>query len=198
MNYIDSLRKNVKEYFNILEPNFPVWLIDYINTEAILRQKDISVACGKIYTNMFKDMQFYSNLEHSIGVALIVWHFTKNKKQTLAGLFHDIATLAFKHCIDFLNGDYMVQESIEDLTTEFIKNSKYKEAFEKWQNAKEIKISDKQPTGVYYVHHGAKIRYINPLVNGIRIANLSEEIKELISKNLNYNMNNYMYLDFNL
>ena len=67
---------------------------------------------------------FYSNLEHSIGVALIVWNFTKDKKQTLAGLFHDISTPVFKHCIDFLNGDYETQESTEELTTYMIKNSK--------------------------------------------------------------------------
>ena len=35
-----------------------------------------------------------------------------------------IATPAFKHCVDFLNGDYMTQESTEDLTTELIKQSK--------------------------------------------------------------------------
>ena len=46
------------------------------------------------------------------------------QKQTLAGLFHDIATPCFKHCIDFLNGDYEKQESKEELTTEIIANSK--------------------------------------------------------------------------
>lgn len=44
-------------------------------------------------------------------------------KKTLSGLFYDIATPAFKHCVDFLDGDYMNQESAEDLTTEIIKNS---------------------------------------------------------------------------
>ena len=42
---------------------------------------------------------------------------------SLAGLFHDISTPVFKHCVDFLNGDYLTQESTEDLTTEFIKRS---------------------------------------------------------------------------
>lgn len=46
------------------------------------------------------------------------------KRETLSGLFHDIATPAFKHCIDFLNGDYVTQESTEDLTTTIISNSK--------------------------------------------------------------------------
>lgn len=68
---------------------------------------------------------FYSRLEHSIGVSLIIWNFTKNKKQALAGLFHDIANPAFSHCIDFLHGDYETQESTEELTTTIIKNSEY-------------------------------------------------------------------------
>ena len=42
------------------------------------------------------------------------YKLTKDKKATLAGLFHDIATPSFKHCVDFLNGDYMTQESTED------------------------------------------------------------------------------------
>lgn len=56
-------------------------------------------------------------------MALIVWHFTHDKKQALAGLFHDIATPTFKHCVDFLNGDYEKQESTEALTTYFIEKS---------------------------------------------------------------------------
>ena len=42
----------------------------------------------------------------------------------LAGLFHDIATPAFKHCIDFMNGDALTQESTEERTTSIIQNSK--------------------------------------------------------------------------
>ena len=123
-SYYDKLDNKIKEYFNILEQEFPNWLDDYINTKEMLKQKYTSLSCGTIYSNLFKSSFFYSNLDHSIAVALIVWHFTHDKKQTLAGLFHDISTPCFKHCIDFLNGDYMNQESIEDLTTDVIKNSK--------------------------------------------------------------------------
>ena len=84
----------------------------------------ISCACGTDYIKMFDNRFFYSNLDHSIGVALIVWNFTRDKKQTIAGLFHDIATPVFKHSIDFMNGDYKKQESTEKLTTRIIKNSK--------------------------------------------------------------------------
>jgi len=123
-NYLENLNDEIKNYFKVLEPEFPEWLNDYINTPELLKQQYISMTCGTIYSNLFESNFFYSSLDHSIGVALIVWHFTHDKKQTLSGLFHDIATPAFKHCVDFLNGDYMNQESTEDLTTQIISNSK--------------------------------------------------------------------------
>ena len=340
MKYIDSVDKRVLDYFNVLEPNFPEWLNDYIETKELLKQRYISVTCGKIYSNLFEIDFFFSSLDHSVAVALIVWHFTHDKKQTLSGLFHDIATPAFKHCVDFLNGDYMIQESTEDLTSkiissskeimdllkrdnikleevdnyhiypvadndtpklsadrleyslsnalltnkllnidkikkiysdvildkdedgtlelsfksketalefvkitsklsiiyrddrtrysmqliadiikklnedglitkedlynkkeseviEIIENSKYKEIFNIWKNAKNVKVSKEKPKNVYFVHHGAKIRYIDPLVNKKRISSISEEAKKEIDKNLSYDMKNYVYLDFN-
>ena len=340
MKYIDSVDKRVLDYFNVLEPNFPEWLNDYIETKELLKQRYISVTCGTIYSDLFESEFFFSSLDHSVAVALIVWHFTHDKKQTLSGLFHDIATPVFKHCVDFLNGDYMTQESTEDLTSKIISNSKeimellkrdnikleevedyhiypvadndtpklsadrleyslsnalltyklsniddikkiysdivlgkdedgtlelsfkskttalefvkltsklsiiyrddrtrysmqliadiikklnedglitkedlynkkesevieiieiskYKDVFNIWKNAKNIKVSKEKPENVYFVHHGAKIRYIDPLVNKKRISSISKEAKKEIDKNLSYDMNNYVYLDFN-
>lgn len=121
--YINNVNKLIKEYFKILAVDYPEWMNDYIEAKEMLKQQYISVTCGKIYSNMF-NYNDYSSLDHSIGVALIVWNFTHDKKQTLSGLFHDIATPAFKHCVDFLNGDYMNQESTEELTKVIIENSK--------------------------------------------------------------------------
>ena len=338
MNYLENVDKEIIEYLNILESEFPEWLNDYINTKELLSQKYISVTCGTIYSDLFESDFFFSSLDHSIAVALIIWHFTRDKKQTLSGLFHDIATPAFKHCVDFLNGDYMTQESTEDLTTEIIKNSseivkllerdnikiseiddyhiypvadndtpklsadrleyslsnalftykiidkesikeiyndieiqrnseneielgfktkkiarkfvsvtsklsiiyredrtrysmqfiadilkrlsnekkilkqdlynlkesevidiiessKYNDIFNIWKNATKVKTSKEEPKDVYYVHHGAKIRYIDPLVNGERISKICKIANNMINKNLSYDMNNYVYLD---
>ena len=82
------------------------------------------MSCGTDYSKCFNVRYWYSNLDHSVGVALIIWHFSHDKKQTLAGLFHDISTPVFKHCIDFMNGDSEKQESTEEMTTDVIKNSK--------------------------------------------------------------------------
>ena len=46
------------------------------------------------------------------------------QKTNYTGLFHDIATPVFKHCIDFMNGDSENQESTEERTEQIIKNSK--------------------------------------------------------------------------
>ena len=122
VKYMKKTNKLIKSYFKILSPDYPEWLDEYIETERMQKQKYISVTCGKVYSKLF-NYDDYSSLDHSIAVALIIWNFTHDKKQTLSGLFHDIATPAFKHCVDFLNGDYMNQESTEKLTETIIKKS---------------------------------------------------------------------------
>ena len=114
----------MKEYLKILSNEIPDFLNDYINTPQMQKLAGISVSCGTYYTKLFDKMVWYSSLDHSIAVSLIVWDFTKDKKQTIAGLFHDIATPVFKHSIDFMNGDYKKQESTEELTTQIISESK--------------------------------------------------------------------------
>ncbi len=123
MNFFDTLDDEIKTYYGILCKDIPSWLEEYIQTPAMQRLEGTSMSCGTDYTRVFKNRYWYSNLHHSVGVALIVWNFTHDKKQTLAGLFHDIATPTFKHCIDFMLGDHEVQESTEKRTKIMIQNS---------------------------------------------------------------------------
>lgn len=123
MKFIESLNPEIQKYLSLLSPDFPDWLEDYILTPELQRINKISIACGWDYSTYYGTKYFYSNLYHSIGVALIVWNFTHDKKQTLSGLFHDIATPVFKHCIDFMNGDAETQESTEDKTYDIIAGS---------------------------------------------------------------------------
>jgi len=122
-NYFEEIEDEKKQYFKILSNEIPEFLNEYINTKEMQKQAGISVTSGTGYTKLFGKTKWYSSLDHSIAVSLIIWNFTKDKKQTLSGLFHDIATPAFKHSIDFLNGDYEKQESTEELTTKIITNS---------------------------------------------------------------------------
>lgn len=121
-NYLENLDETIQKYFKILSDEFPEFLYEYINTPEMQKQSGISVSCGTIYSKMYNQM-WYSSLDHSVAVALIIWNFTKDKKQTLSGLFHDIATPVFKHTIDFMNKDYEKQESTEELTTKIISES---------------------------------------------------------------------------
>ena len=122
-NYLDNLDETIQKYFKILSKDFPEFLNEYINTPKMQKQAEISVTCGTIYSKMYNQI-WYSSLDHSVAVALIIWNFTKDKKQTLSGLFHDIATPVFKHTIDFMNKEYETQESTEELTTKMIMESK--------------------------------------------------------------------------
>ena len=140
--YIEEQNEDTKKYFNILSKDFPEFLDDYIYTPQMQKLDGINQICGGYWRkdNIYDDM--YSVLKHSVGVALIVWNFTHDKKQTIAGLLHDISSPAFKHCIDFLNGDAEKQESTEEQTLEVIKNSKEIMNLLKRDNIKLEEISD--------------------------------------------------------
>ncbi len=122
--YLEKINPIIRDYYGILSEEFPEFLIDYIETPRMQKQDRISCSCGTYYSKMFNIDLWYSSLEHSIAVALVMWHFTHDKKQTLSCLFHDISTPAFKHCIDFMNNDYEKQESTESLTKSMIQESK--------------------------------------------------------------------------
>lgn len=103
----------IDTYFSILHSNIPEWLHPYLKTPSLERLKGVGLFCGVDYSCLFHPHIFYSRFHHSVGVALIIWHFTKSKKATLAGLLHDVSTPVFSHAIDFKNKDYLKQESTE-------------------------------------------------------------------------------------
>lgn len=106
-------------------PEIPDFLLQAAQTLPMQRLKKVGMNCGCEYTSFprFDRCTEYSRFDHSFGVGLIVWHFTASPAQALAGLFHDIATPAFSHVVDFLHGDHLTQESTEEGTTELIDGS---------------------------------------------------------------------------
>lgn len=44
--YIENLNEEVRKYFKILSPEFPKWLLEYINTQEVLRLDGIGQSCG--------------------------------------------------------------------------------------------------------------------------------------------------------
>ncbi len=122
--YYHNVNHEIKQYFNILASEIPDFLIPYIETNTMQRLKDISYFCGMEYGNkeLYQFKYYVSRLDHSISTALIIWHFTQNKIQTIAALFHDAGTPATSHVIDYLNDDYIIQESTEADLSDILKN----------------------------------------------------------------------------
>ena len=102
----------------------PEFLKKYLELRILERLKDVGMLCGIDYaSHNYKYFEFYtSRYDHSFGTAMVVWKLTHDEKMTLAALFHDISTPVFSHVIDFLNGDYVNQESTEEMT-EVVLNS---------------------------------------------------------------------------
>ena len=103
----------------------PAFLQEAAQAPAMTRLKQISMDCGCHYTSfpLFPTKDYYSRYDHSVGVGLILWHFTNDPKQALAGLFHDIAAPVFSHTVDFLNGDHTTQTYTERRTRSLIDES---------------------------------------------------------------------------
>ena len=103
----------------------PEFLKKYLDLDIMQRLKGISLLCGMDYASKYAyDFKYYiSRYDHSLDVALIVWNLTHDKRATLAGLFHDISTPVFSHVIDYMNKDYIKQESTEEKTLEILMSS---------------------------------------------------------------------------
>lgn len=113
--------------WKIYHPDIPDCIRLVASAPEMQRLKDVGMHCGCEYTSfpMFQGLDPYSRYDHSVGCALIVWHFTQDKPQTIAALLHDIATPTFAHVIDFLNGDHIRQESTEGGTADIISHSEH-------------------------------------------------------------------------
>lgn len=111
--------------WNIYHSEIPDFIREIAATDRMQRLDSVGMNCGCEYTNfpIFNKIEPYSRYEHSVGVGLIVWHFTGDVQQSVAALLHDIATPVFSHVIDFMNGDHVRQESTESQTTAMIASS---------------------------------------------------------------------------
>lgn len=118
----------LEQYLDILEENKkPQFLDKYLQVPSLLRLKNIGYFCGMDYASkqIYSFNEYISRYDHSLTVALLTWYYTKNEKQALAGLFHDIATPCFSHVIDYMNKDYENQESTEEYTEKILKEDTY-------------------------------------------------------------------------
>lgn len=108
------------EILNVFSEDKPDFLLPFFESKTLQRLGGISQTCGTGFTKFYKYQFNQSRLDHSVGVALIIWNFTGDKKQTLSWLFHDISHSVFSHVGDFILGDAINQESSEQYITKLI------------------------------------------------------------------------------
>ena len=105
----------------------PYFLNKYLHALSLLRLKKVGYFCGMDYAS--KDIYDFKELitryDHSLTVALLTWKYTHDKTSTIAGLFHDIATPCFSHVIDYMNNDFINQESTEKNTGNIIMRDQF-------------------------------------------------------------------------
>ena len=114
-------------YLNLLKvKDIPIFIKKYLDVPSLTRLKNIGYFCGMDYAskNIYNFKEYITRFDHSLSTALLTFKLTKNKIETLAALFHDIATPCFSHVIDYMNKDYENQESTEEYTSEIIKQDK--------------------------------------------------------------------------
>ena len=123
LNRHAPVKYDISQYFEILCPrsDWPHFLDKYLELPLLKRLAGVGLLCGTDWTALYKNRFYYSRLDHSLGVALIVWHFTHDKAQTLAGLLHDISTPVFSHVSDFRKGDALTQTATEEPTARIIR-----------------------------------------------------------------------------
>lgn len=118
--------KKIFDITEIFHSSIPLLMSELSETTPMNRLKQVGMNCGCEYTSfpIFSNGGTYSRFDHSLGVGLIVWHFTGDPAQAAAGLLHDIATPPFAHVVDFQRGDYLTQEATEGGTREWIEESR--------------------------------------------------------------------------
>ena len=109
------------EYLKLfMDDEYPEFIDKYLKTKTLNRLKYITQFCGCDYTKLYSPLFLYTRYDHSLVVAHMTWHFTHDKKETIVALLHDIGTPCFAHCIDYVFGDYIEQESSERKITDII------------------------------------------------------------------------------
>ena len=118
----------LKQYMNLIDfKDFFLIFEKYLSTPSLVRLKNIGYFCGMDYASkeIYNFSGYVSRYDHSLTVALITWMCTEDKRATLAALFHDISTPCFSHVIDYMNNDYIEQESTEQYTKAILNDDKY-------------------------------------------------------------------------
>ena len=135
------MNSDLKAYFDTLcDGKYPKFIDKYLETLELKRLDKVGMFCGCDYTGLFSPSFWYSRLDHSISTALMTYHFTGDKLQTILALFHDMGTPAFSHCVDFMLGDAKNQSKAEKSVKDIVMGS---------ANLKELLKKDRIPLDAF-------------------------------------------------
>ena len=153
------------EYLNIfIDKEYPTFIDKYLNTKTLNRLKNITQFCGCDYTKLYSPKFLYTRFDHSLVVAHMTWHFTHQKDETIAALLHDVGTPCFAHCIDYVFGDYINQESSEKSIVDIIKKDSELLAYLKTD---EIKLTDLEVLNNYHILENKSPKLCTDRLDGV-------------------------------
>ena len=102
MTYLEARNPKIDELHNVYCKEIPDYILELLDLPELTRLNGIDVNAG-IHLSGFNLYNYeYSELDHSLGVALILNEFVTNKTQVLAALFHDIAVPAFSYATTYI------------------------------------------------------------------------------------------------
>lgn len=155
----------MKEYLSIfIDEEYPTFIDKYLNTKTLNRIKYRTQFCGCDYTNLYSPRFLYTRFDHSLVVAHMTWHFTHKKQETIAALLHDIGTPCFAHCVDYVLGDYMNQESSEKNIVDVIKEDNELLSYLKEDG---IKLTDLEKLSNYPILENKSPRLCTDRLDGV-------------------------------
>ena len=88
MNFLDGQDERIKEYYKVIEPDFPEWLVEYINTPELLpTPKPYSVEAKEYFTSILenaKEIYLQSDINSTLrdtteGRRLLAWVWVDNE-----------------------------------------------------------------------------------------------------------------------
>lgn len=119
------IMKNFEAYLSLfIDQEYPKFIDKYLKTKTMKRIQYVTQFCGCDYTRLYHPQFLYTRYHHSLVVAHMTWHFTHEKKQTIAALLHDVGTPCFAHSIDFALYDFLHQEKSERKIADIIEGDR--------------------------------------------------------------------------
>ncbi len=125
MSYIDSRNSMLREVHSIYSNDISDFICGLSNLTDLDRINEISKNNG-VELSRFNTFPYrYTRLDHSVGVAIILEHFGKSRKNIAQAIFHEVNKPAFAFSADYLKKYFKIENFIEPSIFEKIVGSDF-------------------------------------------------------------------------